>query len=67
MMDITNIAIGKRYKCSSPLFNQEFTGIVEKVYDLSALVEVESCEEKDIEKSEDLNKRLVVPISSICE
>ena len=64
-MELSEINVGERYKCMSPLFSQEFTGIVEKTYDLSALVSVEHCEENDTEKVDDLNGRLVVAINGM--
>lgn len=66
-MEISEINVGERYNCNSPLFNQSFTGIVEKVYDLSALVAVNECDINDVEKSDDLNGRLVVSARSITD
>lgn len=66
-MEADTIMIGQTYRCESPLFTKTFTGKVEKIYDLSALVEVDTFEDNDAHKVEDLNGRLVIPIRSINE
>ena len=66
-MEISELNVGKSYNCNSPLFNQSFTGIVEKIYDLSALVAVDECDIDDVEKSDDLNGRLIVSAKSITD
>lgn len=64
-MEADKIIIGETYRCKSPLLKEHFVAKVEKMYDLSALVEVDSFEVKDADKVEDLNGRLVVPFYCI--
>ncbi|MGX7030913.1 hypothetical protein [Vagococcus zengguangii] len=69
-MEISELTIGESYTCKSPLFNKEFTGIVEKIYDLSAMVTVNQCNSNDSEKADDLNGRLIVAarnITNLCK
>lgn len=51
----------------SPLLEESFMGRVEKMYDLSALVEVSNSSEVDTERIQELNKRLIIPFSQIDE
>ncbi|MGX6962790.1 hypothetical protein [Vagococcus xieshaowenii] len=62
---MTTIKIGDRCKCTSPLLTDIFWGRVEKLYSLSALVSVDTYQEKDAEKVLELNKRLIVSIATI--
>ncbi|MGX6978616.1 hypothetical protein ACWN8V_05070 [Vagococcus elongatus] len=64
-MEADKIMIGETYRCTSPLLKGNFMAKVEKMYDLSALVEVDSFEVNDADKVEDLNGRLVVPFYCI--
>lgn len=64
-MEADKIMVGQKYRCTSPLVKGHFTATVEKMYDLSALVEVDQCEGKDADKIDDLNRRLVIPFYCI--
>lgn len=66
-MEADLIVIGNIYQCESPLLEESFKGKVEKLYDLSALVEVSDSSQVDAERVQDLNKRLVIPLSQIVE
>lgn len=66
-MDADLIVVGNTYKCMSPLLEESFMGRVEKLYDLSALVEVSNSSEIDNERIQELNKRLIIPFSQIDE
>lgn len=66
-MEADKIMIGETYRCASPLLKEHFIAKVEKLYDLSALVEVDSFEKDDAEKLDDLNGRLVIPFYLIDE
>ncbi len=62
-MDADLIKVGSTYQCTSPLLEDIFSGKVEKLYDLSALVEVSMASALDDIKVQDLNKKLVIPFS----
>ena len=62
-MDADLIKVGNTYQCTSPLLEDFFSGKVEKLYDLSALVEVSQSSALDDVKVQDLNKKLIIPFS----
>ena len=66
-MEADLIVVGNTYKCASPLLEECFSGKVEKLYDLSALVEVSDSSQVDSTRVQELNKRLVIPFSQIVE
>ena len=64
-MEADLIVIGNTYQCNSPLLEEHFSGKVEKLYDQSALVEVNDSSTIDVERVAELNKRLVIPFALI--
>ncbi|WP_314060132.1 DUF2187 domain-containing protein [uncultured Vagococcus sp.] len=66
-MEADLIVVGNTYQCASPLLEECFRGKVEKLYDLSALVEVSDSSQIDTDRVQELNKRLVIPFSQIVE
>lgn len=64
-MEADKIKVGQTYTCESPLLKKSFKGTVEKIYDLSVLVDVDEFEDTDAKKVDDLNGRLVIPFYSV--
>ena len=64
-MDAESIIVGNTYQCSSPLLEQHFEGVIEKVYASSALVKVSQFSTVDHAKVQDLNKKIIIPFALI--
>ncbi|RST90257.1 hypothetical protein C7P63_04060 [Vagococcus humatus] len=66
-MQAEKIAIGNSYQCKSPILDNSIIGIVEKKYDLTALIVVADSKVQKDARLIELNHRLIVPFEAISE